>query len=66
MIRAQGDKQEFALRTDANGKFEISLRPGTYSVELPNFGGNAQAVNPQQTVHVQPDKFSDVTIKTDG
>ena len=65
IVRPDGDKQEFMLRTDENGKFEIALRPGTYNVEIPNFGRNSQTVNPKQTVVVQPDKFSDVTIKID-
>lgn len=65
IIRPESDKQEFVLRTDKDGKFEIPLRSGIYTVEIPNLGRNPQAVNPQQKVNVRPDKFSDMTIKID-
>lgn len=66
IVRSAGDRQEFMLRTDEAGKFEIALRPGTYSVEVLNYWSDYRtAVNPQQTVVTQRDKFSDVAIKID-
>jgi hypothetical protein len=63
-VRAAGDKQEFRLATDQNGRFEIALRPGTYTVEIPSIWRDSQTAAPQ-TVAVQPDKFSDVTFTID-
>lgn len=60
-----GGKQEFRLGTDENGKFEIALRPGTYTVEIPNFGMSWKIKAPAQTVVVQSDKFSEVTFTID-
>jgi len=57
------DKQEFVLRTDENGKFEIALRPSTYSVEVPLFAKNPLYAH--QTVVVQAEKISDVALQID-
>ena len=65
IVRPAGDKQEFLLRTDEDGKFEIALRPGTYSVGIPNFGIKQQISTAPQMVVVPPDKFSQVTFTID-
>jgi hypothetical protein len=65
LVKPEGESQAFRLQTDKEGKFEICLRPGTYSVEIPNFGRNPQTANPQKTVIVQPEKISDMTVAID-
>jgi hypothetical protein len=69
-IYQPGDEHEFKIHTDADGRFEIKLVAGTYTVEPLIFGVAPQQAtpartNPRQTVIVQPSRFADASFKFD-
>lgn len=64
-VRTEDGSREVARFTaDANGLFEIMLNPGTYRL-VPQPGENGFPFADQQTIQVQPDAFTDVTILSD-
>lgn len=58
-IRAPGAQVESMIEADKDGNFGIPLFPGTYTVR-------SLIHDQSQQVIVQPDQFSNVTIKIDS
>jgi hypothetical protein len=70
LIYPSDGSREFSIRTNDEGRFEIALLPGTYRIEPLVFGRSPQfrtqpRMNPQQTVVVQPDAFSEASFRLD-
>lgn len=64
-------KQEFTVGTDAEGRFEIPLLPGTYKIDPLSFGRSYPLAKPpklnphQTTVVVQQDRFFEAELRFD-
>ncbi len=58
---ASGD--EFTVETDAQGRFELALAPGTYEVSI--VSESSPPFAKPQTVTVEPDSYARVTVTVD-
>jgi hypothetical protein len=57
-----GDRH--TAESDASGRFELPLEPGTYELSIEADGGGPPFAKPQ-TVTVEPGSFSEVTLLVD-
>lgn len=54
---------EFTVETDADGRFELALAPGTYEVSI--VSESQPPFAKPQTVEVEPDAFTRITVAVD-
>ena len=54
---------EYTVDTDADGRFELSLEPGSYEVSIVSEASPPFAK--PQTVTVEPDSFTEITVSVD-
>jgi hypothetical protein len=54
---------EYTVDTDADGRFELSLEPGTYEVSI--VSETSPPFAKPQTVTVEPDSFIEITVSVD-
>jgi carboxypeptidase family protein len=54
---------EFTVDTDADGRFELPLEPGTYEVSIDS--DSSPPFAKPQTVTVEPDSFTEITVSVD-
>ena len=54
---------EFTADTDADGRFELSLEPGTYEVSI--VSDPSPPFAKPQTVTVEPGSFTEITVSVD-
>lgn len=55
--------EEFTVATDADGRFELSLEPGTYEVSIASESSPPFAK--PQTVTVDPGSFTEIVVPVD-
>ena len=54
---------EYTVDTDADGRFELPLEPGTYEVSI--VSETSPPFAKPQTVTVEPDSFTEITVSVD-
>ncbi|MGH2679727.1 MAG: hypothetical protein ACRDG8_04490 [Actinomycetota bacterium] len=59
----EGSGREFTAWTDAGGRFELSLAPGTYVVAIVSEASPPSAK--PQTVVVEADAFTEIVVPVD-
>ncbi len=55
--------EEFTVETESQGRFELSLEPGTYEVSI--VSENSPPFAKPQTVTVEPDAFAEIVVSVD-
>jgi hypothetical protein len=55
--------EEFTAETDSEGRFALSLEPGTYEVSI--VSETSPPFAKPQTVTVEPDSFTEITVSVD-
>jgi hypothetical protein len=55
--------EEFTVETDAQGRFELSLEPGTYEVSI--VSETSPPFAKPQTVTVEPGTFTEIVVSVD-
>jgi hypothetical protein len=55
--------EEFTADTDAHGRFELSLEPGTYEVSI--VSETAPPFAKSQTVTVEPGSYAEIVVSVD-
>jgi hypothetical protein len=55
--------EDFTARTDAQGRFELPLEPGSYEVSI--VSPSSPPFAKPQTVHVEPGSFTRITVSVD-
>jgi hypothetical protein len=60
---ATGTGEDFTVETDAEGRFELALEPGTYEVSI--LSDSEPPFAKPQTVEVESGAFTSVTVSVD-
>lgn len=63
IVTETGSGEEFTVETDSEGRFELSLEPGTYEVSI--VSETSPPFAKPQTVTVEPAAFSEIVVSVD-
>jgi hypothetical protein len=66
VVRGEGDREVARFETGADGRFRVTLAPGTYRVGPPPATGRLLPRAGEETVIVEPGKYAAVTIYFDS
>jgi len=66
VVRGEGDREVARFETGTDGRFRVTLAPGTYRVGPPQSTGRFLPRAGEETVIVEPGKYAQVTIHFDS